>query len=157
MKGILGLLLLTSIASATAIEFPTAPNEKLTPGSLCDKPVRKSYQEGIGKCKRDVSSATKAKIFEMYRKELGYTLPPTQRQKYKIDHYFPLCAGGSNKVDNLWPQHATLYRFTDPIEQVGCEKLSLGKIKQQDLLNLVKEAKADVKKAPAILKKLERM
>ena len=86
----------------------------------------------------------------MYRDDLGYTLPG-QRADYKIDHFIPLCAGGSNSKNNLWPQHHSVYEVTDPMEGLGCEKLSLGKISQKALIQKLKAAKYDHSLVPGTL------
>lgn len=134
-------------------EFPKSPIEKLTPGSLCHRPNAYRYPEKIPYCNRDVDSATKREIFKVYRNE-GYRLNPKERSRYKIDHLIPLCAGGSNNEDNLWPQHITVYTITDSLEGIGCEKLKIGRIKQLELVNLILDAKHDLSLVPRTLKYL---
>lgn len=51
--------------------------------------------EGVAHCKRNVTAATKTKIYKMY----GIT----DRTNYCIDHGVSLFAGGNNNIDNLWP------------------------------------------------------
>lgn len=145
MKQFFLLLILTTTAFAdsTIAEFPSGPNQSITPGSLCDRPDSYRYQERIPYCERDVDSALKADVFKEYR-NLGFTLPPSKRSQYKIDHLIPLCAGGSNREDNLWPQHKSVYTRTDALEFVGCEKLKAGKIKQADLIERILAAKRDL-------------
>lgn len=122
-------------------EFPTVPDRNLTPGSLCDKPDSYRYPERIAYCDREsLDTRIKAEIFDDYRHH-GYRLSPNTRSDYKIDHLIPLCAGGSNREDNLWPQHKSLYTLTDPLEPLGCEKLKQGRISQAILVNLIKSAK----------------
>jgi hypothetical protein len=157
IKTLLALTLLSNVTFAADKIFPQTPDAKLTPGSLCDRPKSYRYKERIPYCKRDVSRRAKTEVFAVYRRELGYTLPPKDRHQYKIDHYIPLCAGGSNKMDNLWPQHSSIYKQTDAIEHLGCEKLAQGKVTQKELIRLIKEAKADVSKAGAILKEIKRL
>jgi hypothetical protein len=124
-------------------EYPMGPESELTPGSLCDRPDQYRYPEHIAYCNRDVDSHLKKEIFEDYRQE-GYRLDPKDRPNYKIDHLIPLCAGGSNHEDNLWPQHVTIYTQTDPLESIGCEKLKAGRIKQAELIRLILEAKKNL-------------
>ena len=154
---ILTLLLTLFSFQLHSAEFPSGPESDLTPGALCTKPGTLRYFERIPYCKRNVSLDTKREIFEAYRKKLGYTLPPQRRSDYKIDHLIPLCAGGSNEKSNLWPQHKSLYRLTDTIEALGCEKLSQGKLKQKDFVELIKKAKKDISTAPTILKDIKRL
>jgi hypothetical protein len=51
------------------------------------------------KSRRDVTEATKTKVF----KEYGIKT----RVGYEVDHLIPLAIGGSNAIANLWPQPAT--------------------------------------------------
>lgn len=137
-----------------AAEYPTTPDPDLTPGELCQSSAVQRYAERINYCKRDVSRDLKLSIFTQYRK-LGFTLTPSTRHQFKIDHLIPLCAGGSNSRENLWPQHRSIYVMTDPIEQIGCEKLAQNKIKQRPLLDLILRAKKNPETAAAVLKEIE--
>ncbi len=155
MKAMLFFILAIFAFDAFALAFPIGPNPELTPGSLCDRPDSRRYDEQIPYCDRDVSSQLKNEIFDNYRNRLGFTLDPKTRSSYKIDHFFPLCAGGSNEESNLWPQHVSVYTITDPLEGVGCDKMKAGKILQKDLIALIKKAKYNLSEAPAILKNLQ--
>lgn len=135
--------------------FPTNPNPELTPGKLCDQPVAYRYPEQIAYCERDVSSDTKYSVIQKYDEELGYKIELMNRSEFKIDHFIPLCAGGSNNVDNLWPQHRSVYRVTDPIEPILCEKMAQGKLRQADAINLIVKVKTNLKQAPMVLKTLQ--
>lgn len=151
------LLILTAFtfsAHSGGPAYPKNPDPRLTPGSLCDRPDRYRYPENIAYCERDVNSFTKEAIFISYRNNLGYRLNG-ERSTFKIDHFIPLCAGGSNHENNLWPQHVSVYTITDPLESVGCEKLSLGLIKQRNLLDLIVKAKLNLAEAPKIYKYLK--
>jgi hypothetical protein len=74
------------------------PNTKLTPGSvrevtkddLCESKYR-SYDSAV-------SVSVKSKVFDLYsiNTELGIA--------YNIDHLIPVTLGGTNAVQNLWPQ-----------------------------------------------------
>ncbi|MNL19344.1 hypothetical protein D3C87_1405380 [compost metagenome] len=97
----------------------------------------------------------KAAIIRQYNTELGFDIRGNERGQFKIDHLIPLCAGGSNNQNNLWPQHETVYRHTDMIEQVACEKMAEGLIRQKDAVALILEAKHDLTKAAGILKELQ--
>jgi len=154
MKWYLFLLLIISSLNAFAIDFPQSPHAQITPGSLCDTPTEYRYPEHINYCERDVSSDLKNAIFEDYRKRIGYTLSIRNRADYKIDHFIPLCAGGSNKQNNLWPQHVTVFNTTDPMESLGCEKLKLGRITQKDLVALIRLAKLNLQEVPRVLQRL---
>jgi len=155
MKSCLIFILTLFAFNAFALSFPKGPDAKVTPGTLCEKPTSYRYAEQIPYCERDVSSHLKAEIFENYRVELGYTLDPKTRSSYKIDHFIPLCAGGSNEESNLWPQHVSVYTITDPIEFLGCDQLKAGKITQKNLIVLIRKAKLNLAEAPGVLSALQ--
>ena len=152
MKKIVTLVLVLgsfSIFGSDLPDHPMTPDATLTPGALCTSPTEYRYAEHIAYCERNVSSATKADVFRIYKKR-GFTLSEP-RDHYKIDHFVPLCAGGSNDIKNLWPQHESIFTVTDDLEAVGCERMKLGKIKQKDFLALLKKAKYDNSKAKEVL------
>lgn len=155
MKYLLALVVSVFIAQAYAIDFPIMPNPELTPGSLCQRPDTYRYPEHIAYCERNVDTDVKQDVFRKYREQLGFTLNISNRANYKIDHFFPLCAGGSNEENNLWPQHISVFTITDPLEAKGCEKLALGKITQKDLIELIKKAKFDLSLASKVYKQLQ--
>ncbi len=138
-------------------EFPIGPDNSVTPGSLCDRPTTYRYGERIAYCERNVDTNLKKEIFRVYRDQLHYRLNPQNRSQYKIDHLIPLCAGGSNKQNNLWPQHQSVYQVTDPLEGVGCEQLKAGRITQQALIKLIMDAKRSLNKAPEALRYLNNL
>ncbi len=142
---IIALITLTSLAwgSRYKAEYPMGPDLALTPGKLCESPDSYRYPERIAYCNREVDPYTKEEIFRTYR-DNGYRLKIEDRGDYKIDHLIPLCAGGSNREENLWPQHKSLFQLTDPLESLGCEKLRQGKITQRDLVTAIIRAKSDV-------------
>ncbi|WPU63292.1 hypothetical protein [Peredibacter starrii] len=152
---VLALTLFTLTANAAVpMAYPKNPDPRLTPGSLCDHADSYRYPEQIAYCERAVNSFTKEAIFISYRNNLGYRLSG-DRATFKIDHFIPLCAGGSNLENNLWPQHVSVYKITDPVESVGCEKLSQGLIKQAELVDLIRTAKLNLAEAPKIFKYLK--
>ena len=151
---LISFMLASTLTLADVADFPSGPEISLTPGSLCSRPSEYRYPENIAYCRRDVSSSLKRDIFEKYR-EVGFRLDPSQRAAFKIDHYIPLCAGGSNQMTNLWPQHSSIYKVTDPLESFGCEKLKAGKISQKELVDLFKLVKNDLSRAGTTLKYLQ--
>ncbi len=150
------VLILLSLSSSTFAgnAYPRGPDTIQTPGSLCQTPDSHRYPEQIPYCARDVSWATKELIFVNYRK-LGFSLSG-ERDQYKIDHLIPLCAGGSNNENNLWPQYRTISERTDLLEQRGCEVLASGKLSQKEVIELLLKAKHDLKEVPAVLKYFEK-
>ncbi len=147
-------LVLVSFLLATqawAADYPTSPDPKLTPGSLCDSPDTHRYPEQIAYCNRSVDSGTKAAIIKTYDEKLGYRVGEMSRKDFKIDHYIPLCMGGSNHVTNLWPQHVSISQQTDMLEMYSCQKMSEGKLRQAEAVDIMKRAKNDLKQAQALL------
>lgn len=156
MKNCLPFLTLFLCSLAVAGNpYPRSPDPVLTPGSYCETPDSHRYPEQIPYCERAVNSAQKELVFIKYRK-LGYSLSG-DRGQYKVDHLIPLCAGGSNNEDNLWPQYRTISQRTDLIEQWGCEVLAKGRITQRELVDLILRAKRNLEEAPAILKLIKKL
>ena len=158
MKIIYFVLFLTLTLSAYANErmrFPRSPDLSITPGALCSTPTEYRYPERIAYCARDVSGWQKELAFINYRK-LGYSLSG-ERSEYKVDHFIPLCVGGSNEMSNLWPQYYTVSEKTDLLEQLACEVLVKGKISQRDVIDLIMAVKLDLEKLPETMKYLRRL
>jgi len=156
MKIILFTLLMTlSFSSRAGNAYPRFPDPRITPGSLCDTPDTYRYPEQIPYCERALNSFDKELVFMEYRKA-GWSLSG-ERSQYKVDHFFPLCAGGSNNPDNLWPQYYTISKLTDSLEALGCEVLGKGNITQKELIELIIKAKLNTKEVPVVLKQLKKL
>jgi hypothetical protein len=149
---LLALMMITSSAFAIGPNFPSGPNPKLTPGKLCDIPASYRYPEQIAYCERDVTYETKEILIAQYDSQLGYHVQTLPRSDFKIDHFIPLCAGGSNDVSNLWPQHKSVYAITDPIEPLICAKMATGKLSQADAVTLIVRVKTDLRQARDVMK-----
>ena len=155
------ILLLATISGASSValgasrDFPMGPDAQMTPGSLCDHPSTVRYPERIPYCSRDVTTGLKNEIIREYDEQLGFNVRRMRRGDFKIDHYIPLCAGGSNNQDNLWPQHKSVYAITDPLEPLVCEKMAAGRLSQAEAIEFIKEAKNDLSKAPAIIDQIQ--
>jgi hypothetical protein len=134
--------------------YPIGPNPGLTPGSLCERPTTKRYFEGIPYCARDVDSDVKREVMAAYDRELGFKVLKMDRGAFKIDHFIPLCMGGSNQPSNLWPQHESVYVITDLLEAVSCDKMAQGKLLQADAVAGIREAKLNLSKAQEILQRV---
>ena len=141
-------------AFAGANRFPKGPNLTETPGKLCTSPTEYRYPEHVAYCERDVDTYTKNAIIQKYDTVLGYEIRTMKRLDFKIDHFIPLCAGGANSEENLWPQHKSVYAITDPLEPVLCEKMAQGRLTQADAVKMITQAKLNLDQAPAIFKKL---
>lgn len=122
-------------------KFPRGPDPELTPGSLCDTPDTYKFSEKIPYCERDVDSNQKWVIIYTYMRKLDFRIDDSNRKDFKIDHFIPLCLGGSNKMNNLWPQHKSLYKITDSLEILLCQKLANGKITQDEAIRRIKDGK----------------
>ena len=132
------------------------PVARLTPGQLCDHPSRYRYPENIAYCERDVTKEEKDAVFALYRRS-GFKLSYENRSSYKVDHYIPLCVGGSNNAVNLWPQHISIANITDSIEKLTCDKMALGKLTQARAVMLIKRVKNDLNQANAVRMELSRL
>lgn len=152
---LMSLLVLTFDSFARTNRFPSSPDLSLTPGSLCATPDEFRYPEQISYCKREVNAWQKELVFISYR-ELGFSLSE-ERNQYKVDHFIPLCLGGSNEITNLWPQFVSVSQQTDPLEPLACEVLAKGRISQREAINLVMEAKMDATKISEAMKVLKRL
>lgn len=140
-----------SFHHAFADDFPEGPIAQETPGKLCDQPNQTRYPEKIAYCDRDVAPETKREIIQDYDRKFGFKIESMPRNQFKIDHYIPLCVGGSNDISNLWPQHESVYTITDPLEEALCVKMAQGKLLQKDAVALVKEGKNHLDEVPQIL------
>ena len=151
------LLTATITLGANAADFPQGPELSITPGKLCDRPSANRYPEKIPYCERDVSYETKEILMKEYDQKFNYKISTLPRIDIKIDHMIPLCAGGSNDISNLWPQHKSVYAITDPIEPIVCAKMAQGRLKQKDAVSLIIEAKTHLDRASKILQYLNRL
>jgi hypothetical protein len=134
--------------------FPTSPQPSLTPGALCTTPNSRRYPERIAYCERNVGDELKDQIVRKYDATFGYRIGSIGRRNFKIDHYIPLCMGGSNAESNLWPQHPSVYEITDPLEPLLCNQMAKGLMTQSEAVRLIKLVKNDLKQAPRILQSL---
>jgi len=121
--------------------YPKTPDAELTPGTLCTSPNSYRYPEKVAYCERNVDSVVKRGVIHIYDQKLGYRIETMARTDFKIDHYIPLCMGGSNETSNLWPQHRSVYEITDPLEQELCEKMADGHLSQAKAMDLMRKAK----------------
>lgn len=149
------LLLLCSLLLSTQIfakDYPRSPETSFTTGRLCEHADSFRYAEKIAYCERDVSYELKNQVFRYYDEQFGYHVRSMRRDDFKIDHFIPLCAGGSNDITNLWPQHKSIYAITDPLEPVVCEKMAKGLLKQSDAIALIVAAKTNLSRVNEIFR-----
>lgn len=138
---LVGILLCFTVLADN--RFPGMPNPQMTPGSLCQDSKERRYPEGIRYCRRAVDKLKKKAIIDLYDSRFGYKIASMDRNLFKIDHYIPLCMGGSNESDNLWPQHISLWKQTDSIEFDLCERMRNGLLSQAEAVELIKKAKTE--------------
>lgn len=148
-------LILTNVLAAG--NFPTTPNLQETPGKLCSSPSGIRYPEKINYCERNVDVYMKEDVIRTYDKELGYHIKTMARSDFKIDHLIPLCAGGANDELNLWPQHKSIYKITDPIEPLLCAKMAAGKLTQAEAVKMIIYAKTHLNEVPSLIGKLNNL
>ena len=70
-----------------------------TPGAVLTIDVSVICKSGYTKTVRDVSTATKKKVFA------EYGIPYSQHANYEVDHLISLEVGGGNDISNLWPEN----------------------------------------------------
>ncbi len=150
---VLFTVLLLAQAVFAVGDFPQMPDAQLTPGDVCNRPTSYRYPEHIPYCERNVDSQTKNSIIHAYDVNRGYRIESMPRGQFKIDHFIPLCMGGSNDRDNLWPQHKTVYQITDPMEPLLCQKMAEGKLSQADAIEMIKQGKTHLDQVPDIIAK----
>lgn len=131
--------------------FPKNPDPRLTPGSYCNgnQPTERTGRPET--CSRDVDGHLKWDVIRDYNQKLGYDINSSNRMQFKIDHLVPLCFGGGNDRENLWPQHQSIYVITDKLEDIGCQKLRGGRISQIKVIKMLLEVKNDLSKADAMM------
>ncbi len=152
---LLFLLVALTGSSAFALEdYPPTPDSKLTPGSLCKDPDALRYPEKIPYCERNVNVPKKLEVFKGYM-DIGFQINLKNRARYKIDHLIPLCAGGSNEIENLWPEFETVYTILDPIEPAICQKMQDGRLKQKHAVEIVLRAKHNPAEAQKLIEYVE--
>lgn len=139
------VLLVCAVSTSFARQdIPEGPHPAKTPGSLCANSTTLRYPEKIKYCDRDVPTGLKKRIIQEYDVEFGYEIQQLPRADFKIDHLIPLSIGGSNDISNLWPQHKSVYAYSDPLETSVFELISVGKIKQAEAIRVIKTCKLNL-------------
>src|SRR3989339_1022864 len=133
------LLLFSSLLYAYDGNFPTVPDEHLSPGKLCtssDPDFMRYYDHGLGKvpiCDRNVSVQTKYEVLARYG------IPGNKRSLYKIDHVIPLSIGGSNDIQNLFPINLKVTEEYERLEESIYLDFRDGRINQSDAVRTILE------------------
>jgi hypothetical protein len=133
------VLIFGSLAQAAQMPFPTTPNPKTSPGGVCnssDSDYRGlRYTQKIPVCDRNVTDGMKHAVYQ------AYGIPLRCKDQFTVDHIIPLSIGGSNRIENLWPEHrrvkATRLEFETEIHLMVQE----GRINQRDAIDQVRRIK----------------
>jgi hypothetical protein len=154
---VLSLSLTTYAGQIGKLTYPDGPIEKMTPGVLCTQPSSYRYDEKIPYCERSVSSSLKNKIIATYDNEFGFTIQKLPRGDFKIDHLIPLSIGGANEIGNLWPQHKSIYAYSDKIESDLSNLMVKGRIKQAQAIEAILSCKLHLEKCEQIQADLQKL
>jgi SH3 domain-containing protein len=120
------------------------PDPTMTPGlaaTLSVDDLKKTYTDNCPNSKssctysqdhRNVPSSVHKKVYD------EYNVPQAQRniKSGEVDHFYPLCAGGSNDISNLWYQPGLGewngkdfgYHTKDKLETYICVQIKAGKL-----------------------------
>lgn len=74
------------------------PDSACSPGAVLTTDIRTICTAGYTKTVRNVSTATKKKVFK------EYDIPYSEHSNYEVDHIISLELGGSNDISNLFPE-----------------------------------------------------
>ena len=118
--------------------FPYTP-EGIQSGSLCSPQdphfLKYRYEEQIPYCERNVRESLKSRIFA------AYGVPLRCRHEYTIDHFIPLALGGSNRIDNLWPEHKRVKAVRYDLEVNLYLAMKNSQIRQREAVQAIIQAK----------------
>lgn len=146
----------TNRAAASAQHVGPAnlyPNPNMTPGlaaTLSVDDLTKTYTDNCPNSKpsctysqdhRNVPASVHKKVYD------EYDVPPDQRniRDGEVDHFYPLCAGGSNDISNLWYQPAVGdwngkdfgYHTKDKLEAYICVQIKAGRLTPKDAFDRI--------------------
>jgi hypothetical protein len=120
-------------AAARAV---TSPIQSLTPGVFCTSESSDFsgyyYDEKIARCDRNVGAAEKKEVAANYN-----IVSKDDWSEYEFDHLIPLCAGGSNDEENIWPQPIDEAHEKDKIENSVCSEMRAGAMTQAEAVQKI--------------------
>lgn len=86
-----------SLMLVLQLALPLVPNPALTPGAMLEATTKDVCTSGWATAHRNVPQSRKREVFKRYGlKPNGVT--------FEVDHLVSLQLGGSNAIENLWPQ-----------------------------------------------------
>ncbi len=129
-----GLVLLLAASMACrrvggGLDAGSLPNSELTPGDVLDVGTEALCTTGYSKTVRHVQADVKRHVYAEY----GRT--PEAGICCEVDHLIPLELGGSNRIENLWPQPYNLKwnaRTKDSLENYLHERVCAGELSLQE-------------------------
>jgi len=120
------------------------PSQELTPGKADTLDVSDLTRRYTENCPRNKRSCTYSEAHRNVPREVHvqvyneYNVPDSGRnsESGEVDHFWPLCAGGSNDISNLWYQPAKNpwqdenlgYHEKDWLEEQICKQIKAGQI-----------------------------
>jgi len=128
----------TDAHKGTSFTGPASFDPKLgtTPGKLCspsDPDFQEfRYPEHIAYCQRNVDDSEKAQAAQKYG------IPEADFSQYEFDHLIPLSLGGSDSLENIWPQRLDAAHVKDQLEEQLYLELQAGKITQADAVKQIR-------------------
>jgi hypothetical protein len=98
------ILLAAFIACRALAGDPLLPDPKLTPGDVLtnvtvEQLCTRGYANVLNGGARNVPQSEKRSVFVEY-----FGSVPTNTKDFEIDHLCPVCLGGKNDTNNLWPE-----------------------------------------------------
>lgn len=134
----LALVFYCSISYSGPLMPVSQPVLKFTPGVLCSQSDRDFseivYPEKISRCQRNIGDEEKTAVAANYG-----NIPRSEWNNYEFDHLFPVCAGGSNSPENLWPQPLTEAKKKDILEVDICLAMKAGTLKQSEAVKKIQD------------------
>ncbi|KAI8618019.1 hypothetical protein BC830DRAFT_1110757 [Chytriomyces sp. MP71] len=137
---IVSMLLFSSALAQTFNGIEDHLDIQITPGKLCtpnDPYYNPSRSTDWPRCDRGTfpSTAIKQQVAS------SYGIPENLWNQYEFDHLIPLEIGGTNAVENLWPQPGPLHYgeagAKDTVENQAGRALAAGTITQQEAIQMI--------------------
>lgn len=101
-------------------------------GALCTSAdgdfIGFKYGGMVAMCRRRVTPLMKRQVFARE----GVPFTSKERARREVDHVIPLCAGGSNHIENLQLQFWDAAKRKDALESQLCSAIRRGVMSQQD-------------------------